>query len=432
MPPDRLALLPDEIVLDITQCLHSITRNLGDNVPINRNILSLARCSKRLRRIALPVIYSTVKITNIKYLNGFLSSLIEIPTYAFLVEDLSLELHLFVNFGQIRPLYTTELVKLLRDPQCTLPEDLALGIKSHEPWANALVLLLLLQNLKMLHIEAQPGFQDNVDLWLTSIINKVLVPNRLQKFSWGGSNSLEMGILLPLFLFPSIVEICIDLVYSIFPLKHPLSLPSGFQLAAHIRTSNVERLMIRNANIMSQDFSTFIRLPRVLRALVYKGQENRHEESPVLDHFKQALDCVSNTLEYLDIEWKGRTLADDNSTMWSFHNFTALKVLCINYDLIYNFDVTTINRTVQSLPPTLEVLVMYNQHSPGLQTTGYAKFEFWISLLGMKTSTCLSRLRLIAQLRSLTFLSSVDGVARSSGVEIASSRARLQLEGIVE
>jgi hypothetical protein len=431
MPSDRFALLADELILTITTYLHSITRNLRDKVPVNRNILSLASCNKRLRRIVVPVVYSTVEITKVKSLDGFLSLLVEIPSYALLVKDLSLELHLPIGLGRPRLLSTMDPVKLIKGFQnCALFEDLASGIKSRDPWANALLLLLLLENLEMLHIVPGYGHHDDVNLWLTDILNKGHLSNRLQNFSWEGSKPPDVRVLLPIFLFPSTIEICIDLARSILLFGHPWSLPPEFQLVAHAGTSNVERLMIHNANILSQDFSILIQLPRALRALVYKGKENRSEDSPILDRFRRALNYVSNTLEHLDFEWSGRILADENSNMWSFHNFAALKVLCINYDLIYNFDTATIYHTAQSLPPTLEVLAMYNWRSPGFQTTARDKIDLWTRLLDMKTSTCLVSLRLIAHLSNPVFLSRIADLARSYDVEVALTKAHLESEGI--
>jgi hypothetical protein len=431
MPSDLFALLADELILNITAYLHSITRSLRHKVPVNRNILSLASCNKRLRRIVVPVAYSTVKITNIKFLDGFLSLIIETSAYALLVKRLSLELHLPTGLGRARPLSTMDPVKLIGEFQkCALSEDLVWGIKSRDPWANALLLPLLLQNLEVLYIVPRNGNQDNLNLWLSNILNGGLLSNRLQKFSWDGSKPPDVGILLALFSFPSIVEIYIDLVRSIFFFGNLLSLPPGFQLVAHIGASNVERLILRNASILSQDFSRVIQLPRALRALVYKGKENRSEESPILDRFRRALNYVSNTLEYLDFEWSGRILADDNANMWSFHNFAALKILCINYNLIYNFDTPTIYHTAQSLPPTLEVLAMYNQRSPRLQTTAGDKIDFWTRLLDMKTTTCLMSLRLIAHLPNPGFLSRIADLVRSHDVEVALTKAHLESEGI--
>jgi hypothetical protein len=90
MPQDLVAKLPDELVWEITKYLYSITTTFEESIPVNRGILSLACCNKRLGRITLPLLYEAVFILDIKSLDRFLSILVQSPTYALLVNTFSL------------------------------------------------------------------------------------------------------------------------------------------------------------------------------------------------------------------------------------------------------------------------------------------------------------------------------------------------------
>jgi hypothetical protein len=271
---------------------------------------------------------------------------------------------------------------------------------------------------------------ENFNLWLTMLLDKKLFSYRLQKFSWESRGRHDMTNFLTLLQVPLMVEICGNMVRSRDRFDLYLPLPPDLQFASRIRTSNVEHLVISNARILSTDLAIFLQLPRHLKAFIYKGQHQGEEKKPILDHFRQALNHIAKSLEYFNVEWETGSLGRDDLAIWSFHNFATLKVLCINYDLIYNFEIATASITAKSLPPTLEVLAMHYRHYMAYQATPGDHITFWEILLSSKSSTCLTRLRLIAHLRNPEFLSSIADLARSHDVEVALTKARLELEGI--
>jgi hypothetical protein len=427
MPPDRFAVLADELILEIVNYLSSTTRKHKKSAFVDGRIRPLASCNKRLRRIILPLLYQTVKITKIESLDRFLSILIESPAYARLVREFSLEWYLRKD-GR-GSMSTTDPVEPMEESQKRgLPEGLTLGIKYCHPWANALLVLHLLQNLETLNLEVGLKYDATFDLWLIRLLNQGLLSHRLRKVTWYNFGAFDAGILLPLFLLPSIAEIDSDVVWSNAPLSGHWSLPPGSQLASHIGKSNVKRLGLYFADVLSQHLATFLQLPRALKALIYQGQHSKNEYRPVLDNFRRALDHAARSLEYLDINWDTGSPIFDGSTIWSFQNFTCLRTLYINYDLIYNFDATTVPGTARSLPPNLEILAMHQPYRVDRLVTRIDYFEFWTRLLDQKSPSCLKNLRFIAHLPDLPLLSGAADLARDHGVEAVVTKHRLQLK----
>jgi hypothetical protein len=426
MPPDRFSLLADELISDVTTYLHSITRDSGQNAPVNRSVLALACCNKRLRCITLPLVYCTVEITRLSSLDSFLLILIETPDYALLVQDLTL------GIDRVEELCRIKLGKFIDEfRRRGLPEEVTLGIKGRHPWANSLLLLHLLQNLEVLRIVSGLRCDAKFGFWLTGLLHEGIVSRRLLRFSWEDYDQLDIGTFLPILLLPSIVEIRGDAARSITSLDHHWSLPSGFQLSSHFGTSNVERLEMHNAEVRSKDLATVLRLPRNLKCLVYKRQIQRYrDETAILDRSKAALNHVMKSLEYLTIEWHyDEHPIEDSSSIWSFLDFKSLKALCINHHLICKFNLDTVSHTALSLPPTLEILGTYAPYGRWLSNRAY--IGFWMRLLNMKSSTCLTRLRLIASLRGMEVLSDFVDFARKYDAEVALTTERLKSEGII-
>jgi hypothetical protein len=96
------------------------------------------------------------------------------------------------------------------------------------------------------------------------------------------------------------------------------------------------------------------------------------------------------------------------------------------YDLILNFLPSTAHRVIESLPPKLNTLAMYQPHYLGQRLKKPNYIAFWIRVLDKKASTYLKDLRLIAHLPDPRLLSSFTSLARERNVEVALTRARIE------
>jgi hypothetical protein len=353
-------------------------------------------------------------VSTIEALNGLLETVIEFRTYACAVKILTL--HIFssnICDSQENPGFAEE--ARMR----SLPQDFIVQIEKQRAWANALLLLLQLQDLEVLQIET--GFNSNVDIniYLSKFFNDNLLSTKLRVFTRDSFNPLSLGTFFHVFLSPSIVEIYGSPVVSDWETTANRYFLSDLEMSLVCGTSTIEKLELHSGGISGEDFHKLMKLPRALKTLIYQGgPSSLWFDSHLLNEFREALEAVAQSLEFFDIKWDDEGCFDDASNLWTFQSFHALKDLYISYSLVYGLNPCTAPCIAESLPPVLEVLVMYPPS--GSRWTREEFLSLWRSLLTKKSSRVLNKLRLVAHTFDLKLLQPLNYLANDQNVRIAS------------
>ncbi|PVF97888.1 hypothetical protein CPB86DRAFT_873809 [Serendipita vermifera] len=394
--------LADETILQIMECFY--VDEVRFNGSLNRNIRRLSLCSQRLRRIALPLLYHTVYVGHTKTLNGLLELLIRYPHYACLVKNLVLDgCRSQSNVtGSLAMVGHTDFSMEARARG--LPGDFVFYLREKRPWAHSLLLVHLLPELASLHIETGPQQEDQLDVYLAILAKKRRLPPKLQAFTRDPSHMLDIGNIIPLLLLPSMTKICAGFANSAVSLNMSSYLSQDGTSSALYGSSNVERLELRYSTLWGEGVSELLRLPRALKYFAFEvGPNADWVEEDDLQRFKRALDYVSHSLELLDMQWLEGQYVEDALIVWSFRDFSSLKILYINSSLLYGLEPSSVIPSVsESLPNTLEVLAMRPPYFDSWTEDGY--LDLWRELLIRKSRSSLPRLRLIANLHCFELL----------------------------
>ncbi|PVF97889.1 hypothetical protein CPB86DRAFT_785384 [Serendipita vermifera] len=414
MPLNRFDKLADETILHISEALH--IDSAGFNGSLNRNIRNLSLCNRRLRRIALPLLYHTICIRHTKALSGALKMFIKYPSYAHLVKDLVLRGYgKKNNITGIEPMVShADFEKEARNRD--LPTNIVFYIKEKHPWAHSLLLLHLLQDLKTLHITTGYQQDNDLDLHLATLV-KHLSPT-LQVFMRSGL-MFNIRPVVPLVLLPSMTKIHAYFAVSDRPLISHQDTVQGGSISSFHGTSNVETFEFLNCGLSGEDLAQLLRLPRSLKRLTYGfALEMRLDAGESLGDFKRALDYVSGSLEFLDFIWVERQFDGEIVNLWSFHNFSSLRDLRIDYSLLYGLESSPpISSITESLPNSLEVLAMRQPY--GNSWTKESYLDVWKRILALKSEVVLPSLRLIADIDDFQFLRPLSDLANNKNVRIA-------------
>jgi hypothetical protein len=428
---DRLA---DELVLKIMDHTNESEQEPMDHSPVNPSIRQLSRCNSRLRRISLPLLYHTIRLVHWRGLNQFLRVIIDTPSYISLVKTLDL----YWDERRYRPfdiMDDTDLAVLVEEAEkCDLPDDFVFPIEIQEPWANIFLLLHLLRDLEVLRIASGNHYQlghefqffwaDEFELLLAKFLNRRLLSKNLKFFVRDAGQRLNVGVLMPAFMLPSVMEIHASLLGSVGTLEGHWALPKEVELSSYYRKSNVEKLALYFAELYGREFAQLIQIPRALKTLIYKGEDRRGGSNPIMASFRNTLDHVADSLEILDIQWPKVIPSDGSFALWSFHNFSSLKVLYVDYILLYGLDPTVAPSIVECLPPNLEVLGLHLPNAGSWTTSNF--MDSWKTFLIESSSQTSTRLRVIAHLHELELLFPLADLARSCGIRIALEQTDLE------
>jgi hypothetical protein len=417
--------LADELVLDILNYLLAIfaASNNSNPLPFSPELWHLSRCNKRLRRITLPFLHHTVIFTKPHFFNRFLEKVIGNPLYASQVKSLTIDWYTYwVEWARYEHIPTITFLQVA--DMYNLPPDFLAGMHDRGTWTHGLLLLHLLRNLEALSIQLGPSQSDLAfGNYLYQFFQQGFTSTKLRSLSWDPYRGLDINNLIPALLLSSIAEIQISSLYLGDGMSN-----SQFTLQATDRTrrygtSSVEELRLHRTDIKEDCFCELLRVPRALKALVYSPQ--KIYRSINLDRFKQGLDYVSHTIEFLDISWEQNIRYWGMPVFWSFRKFPVLKVLLVDYRLLCGYDSSATGFIADSLPPTLEILAM--RIASGHKWSNQAYINKWTNILVKKSAVCLIRLRTVAHLDDPTLLEPLGELASSRNVKIALDRRDLQL-----
>jgi hypothetical protein len=282
----------------------------------------------------------------------------------------------------------------------------------------------LLPHLEGLCLDAGEYYDHKLWTYFPKFIGDRLLPPSLRSLTMVANGEIDMQVLMPAFLYPAMAKIC---VYG-FASKEKgerLWCPSpGVDVTSWYKTSKVERLELGHVVLSNRDIETLIRLPRALKAFAYYENSTRYPQLYDTNGFRRALDFASETLEFLDLRWS-TTRPFDGCKPWSLANFSSLKTLHVVYQLLFGEDSSTAPLVADCLPPTLEVLAMYD-----LITIHWYNEDCiiaWKRLLDHKSSTCIPRLRLIANVFDFGLLTPLVELANGYGVQVAQRKEDLEL-----
>ncbi|PVF97885.1 hypothetical protein CPB86DRAFT_873806 [Serendipita vermifera] len=408
--------LADELVLEILRYLHKNPTELRGT--INRDVWNLSLCSHRLRRIGLPLLYHTVHIENAESMNRFLQIMLKHPNKSNLVKSLGLGPAVWPPPPfQMDPL--PDQIDLKEEAQkLSLSSVLIKYIERRTQWANVLLLLHRLQALEGLFIDTDTHNMAYFEEHFSNSLKSGLLSPILRAYTRCADPASSYYALIPAFLAPSMVKVCGIRVDPGGASDFCRYLLLNTELESFYGTSGVERFELHYAHLSSEDLSGFLRLPRALKMLVYKGEGRRNPgQDHVLNEFRQALDFVARTLEFLEFDWYDVSRVISGAKNWSFHNFVSLKVLHIKFILMYGTDPTRAPCIAGSLPPNLEELALYLHYTSKWKRVHY--IETWTNLLEKKSFALLPHLRLIAHYPQFTVLDSIYDLATRKNVKIA-------------
>jgi hypothetical protein len=415
MSSNQFDRLTDELILKITNYLYTSHIHLGDEYPLNANLWEFSLCNKRLRRIALPLLYRTINIPNFKCMSRFIVAIIQRPLHASLVKELALIWHhLSKDFTDIDLTYF-----VLQAIRFDLPLQLISHLNGNEPWVWDQYLLHFLPDLEVLHIELKRLVDKDYEYRLSEFLYANSVSTKLRVLFLDGLLPVNISFLIAATLCPSMNEVgtSMKILLHSEPGSQELYRQDAEGMAYH-RTSNVERLELHNALLQATTFSEILRLPISLKKLIYRASASESSSQvPVLINFKQAIDSVADSLEYLELHWDIRDI-DDRFILWSFNKFLSLKTFHISWVLMYGLKPTSTTRVTECLPPNLEVLGMYVPYKGVWTLEDYR--ETWRRLLIKKSAVCLPHLRQIGHFyaSSLEILYPLVDLASQKDVEI--------------
>jgi hypothetical protein len=238
-------------------------------------------------------------------------------------------------------------------------------------------------------------------------MDKRTILPKLRMFTWNGDVGFKSDLLIPILLQPSITEIKIQ---RLRPCDSLGEWP-------YYRKSNVQKISFYQADMDPEILRKLLQVSNYLKSFVYyKHYCSFYSEAEVFEGLKSGLDYVAQSLERLEVGYDDIFAPHSRPAIWSFSNYTCLKVLCINYTLLYGFDPATAPCIAHFLPPTLEVIIMRGTSS---QWTRTHYIETWRRLLLKKTSTCLERLKMIGHFLDWWVLKPLADLARSQNIKIA-------------
>ncbi|PVF93879.1 hypothetical protein CPB86DRAFT_74953 [Serendipita vermifera] len=290
-----------------------------------------------------------------------------------------------------------------------LSPELIEAIKEGKAWTHGLLPPYLLQTLESFYVKLRFDREEEkcFQLHFSRLFDKGLVSTKLQSLSWTASQPLDITSLISALSLPSMNRLYANARVS-----------SRNTVVYQDRTSSVEELELSTSKLREGDLLILLKVPRALKSFTYYQFSNRTTDGPALHGFIRALECVSSSLEFLDIAWS--IYYEDpsiSSAFWSFSNFASLKAPHINYRLIYGPEPNLAPCIANSLPKTLEVLSMRLLLEG--RWTKAPVLDLWRRLLLKKSSTCLSRLRLIGHLSKFELLLPLAEVASTRKVMVA-------------
>jgi hypothetical protein len=425
MPFNLFDSLADELVLDILNYLLSIfaASNNSNPLPFSPELWHLSRCNKRLRRITLPLLYHTVTFTKPHFFNRFLERVIRNPLCASQVKSLTIDWYTYwPEWAQYEHIPTIAFLQIADTHN--LPADFLSGMHDRGTWTHGLLLLHLLRNLEALSIQLGPSQSDLAfGNYLYQFFQQGFTSNKLRSLSWDPYRGLDINNLIPALLLSSITEIQISSLYLSEGMNNSQSTLQATDRTRRYGTSSVQELRLHRTDIKENCFYELLRLPRALKALVYSPQ--KIYRSINLDQFKQILDHVSHSIEFLDIRWEQNIRYWGRPVFWSFRSFTMLKTLLVDYRLLCGYDSSATDCIADSLPPALEILAM--RIALGHKWSNQAYINKWKNILVKKSAVCLFRLRMVAHLDNPILLESLGELASSRNVKIALDRRDLRL-----
>ncbi|PVF94092.1 hypothetical protein CPB86DRAFT_65592 [Serendipita vermifera] len=404
MPSNCFEPLADELILEILTYLWT------NQLPSGSDKWSISQCNRRLRRIALPLLYQTVYIPSIKSLGRFLRNTIRNPANAILVKTLQVDWYC----NDVFHLWSAHIKCMERARVYSPDQSFVWNIEEEDPKTNLAHLLHLLSELEILDIKAGPRYDRDIFPYLVNFLNKSHMSSKLQRFEW---RRCDVGLLtlIPALLVPSMkVFRCIQVVTDEFFDPHWFpDLPDRKSLASWYGQSSIEELSLIWPDINGQEFEEVLRLPRALKILIYHGEHfppPKDREAALM----RALDHVSASLEFLYLFWQSTY---GQCSILSFRKFNSLKFLVLNCSFVFDPpDSTPGLRTIaKSLPPALEIFFLYRYSNTWPKE--YI-LDCWRRLLSEKSSTRLPNLRFVGQQAGIPLLAPLIDFARSRKVEV--------------
>jgi hypothetical protein len=399
MPLELFGMLADELILEILAYILNDPLALGPNK--YRSPISL--CNKRLRRIVLPLLYHSVRIYDIKSLNGFHQIMVDYPTYAVLVKVLELDWYWCERFEQpLRPLEKSQ--------------------EEADPKSILVHLLYILQDLEVLDIKT--GFRHDKEIfpYLARFFDENRLSVKLRRLEWRRCD-VRVTVLIPALLIPSMREFQCRRGQCVRSpdFEGAPDLPNGTDVKSWYKKSNVEELALTWGDLSGKEFVEIIQLPQHLKILSLRKEfyQLQLDHEICLSDLKQALGHVSKSLEFLDVfrdSYSGIQL--DNELILPLYAFTALKFLSLNCSLLYGPQNSAAieHSLAKSLPPALEILFM--SIDPEYWRDEYI-LDQWERVLAEKSSTCLRNLWFIGQRNNVTLLIPLTDLANSRNIQIS-------------
>jgi hypothetical protein len=402
-PFDKLA---EEIIEMIIECLtKDVRRSFKD-------LSKFSLCNRRLRRIALPLLFREIYADSQRLVFNFLGHLVEFPHLAPRVRTISLECTQR-RLLDTRGCFNLNLAKATQVAQdLRLPANVIFYMQGGAAWAAALCILALLPNLEVFHLD--PWVCDGeFDLCCAEFFRPRFFGANITHISLSGNNPADPGgdlnILLLLFLLPSVKKVNAFQMRST-PYDHFPLISASMD---NFSKSNVEVFRLSQSTVSKSAIGALFRLTKNLKTFTYiesiKLPENNLES---LEALQQTLHHVSNTLEVLKL-----SLSDSvppHSSPWSFYNFKALKTLHVCGWRLWGS--ISPEEIVGYLPPSLETLVSrILRFLPSKRKTHLEHFRV---ILREKSPTVLPRLKTISCDYRDQDWTSISDLGLEKGVEI--------------
>jgi hypothetical protein len=300
MPSNPFENLADEVVLEIINHLYTSHIELDNQgiCPLNQDIWQVSLCSRRLRRITVPLLYHTIYIPPIKTPFRFLRVIIDFPSLAPLVKTLTLDWNEHTD-GWPCDLEHSYIVGLAE--KRSLPERFILDIKERFPSSCPLLLLHLLPQIEILHIETGYIYERTFYAYFARFMNDGLLSPMLRELTLRADGATDVRVLVPAFLSPSMTRICAKALISPLYKRRWWYPAQNVDVTSSYKTSNVEELELYHAQLSDEDLEELLRLPRALKSFSYLEQNRLCSTVSGLEGLRRAIDCVAETIEVLDL-----------------------------------------------------------------------------------------------------------------------------------
>jgi hypothetical protein len=413
MPSDPFERLADELILEILE--HLLGRPYFR--PYKKTDWQITLCNKRLRRIALSLLYRKVIISNSKALKGFLQNMISYPEHVRLVKGVKV---LWYTKDHVKTRSRASYIICTEKARKNYPQQAVVqNIEKNDPQINVISLLHLLPHLESLAITSGYGRDKSLVPYLLKFLNHKHSSTTIHTFEWSDFD-LDLRTLIPVLLVPSLREfVCVQTSLDSFLESCSLSdLPHGTELASWYGKSNVEELYLSAVKVDGDDLVNIARLPRNLKILTYYVNHQYGRETSQLTYadLERALDYVAHGLELLELYWETTTRHEATLAL-CFLNFRSLRFLVLECSILQASLDSTFT-IAESLPPSLEILYsMYNHLWEQDEI-----IDLWGKILEEKSSTCLPSLWFVAHHGGEEILSPLNDLASSRNVQIAKSR----------